>query len=100
MMAWVRYQGGAVRGVAYRLSKRTREQKSVDDDTLLQKVRSEVIGPLDSPTKGDLEVSVAGGTVTVGGIVGTNEDRTGLLELISEVDGVRRVRDRVEVARG
>jgi gas vesicle protein len=96
--SWIRYRQGAARGVAHTLSKTIRERgRFVDDDTLLQKIRSEAIGPWDNPAREDVEVDVDRGIVTLKGRVATSVDRIELIELILKVDGVDTIRDRVEV---
>lgn len=92
--SWIRYQKGTARGFLHMLSRPIRKkQRSVDDHTLLQKIRSEAIGPWNNAAREDIEVDVDRGIVTVAGSV----DRIELIELIRKVDGVDAIRDRVEV---
>lgn len=97
--SWVRYQKGAARGVAHKLSEPFREQEqSVDDDTLLQKIRSEAIGYWD-PASENVEIDVDRGIVTLKGSVGKPTDHADLINLIRKVEGVEAIQDRVEVGK-
>lgn len=97
--SWIRYQKGAARGVAHKLSEPFREEgQFVDDDKLLQKVRSEALGHWD-PASDDIEIDVDHGIVTLKGSVGTPGAHAELIDLIRRVDGVEAIQDRVEVGR-
>lgn len=97
----MRYQGGAARGLAYRLTTPFRQEGPFDDDTLLQKVRSEALGPWSSTVgdEADIEVEVRGGVVTLTGVVGTPQSRSDLMDRIGKVDGVELIRDDVVTQR-
>ena len=96
--AKARYQQGVARGMAHRLTEAFHEPIVVDDDTLLQKIRSEAVGRWDGP-KRDLEIDVRDGTVIVRGPAG--RDQAGeLIRLVESVDGVRMVSDEMKVGQG
>lgn len=66
-----------------------------DDASLLQKVRSEAIGPSGVPTDG-FEVHVDSGQVVIRGQVPFDVDVDGLIESIRNVTGVRSVEHELE----
>jgi osmotically-inducible protein OsmY len=80
-----RYETGRMRGVAHELTQ-TDEMPS-DDATLLQKVKSEALGPAGAT---NLEVDVENGTVTLIGDIPDND----LLRRVRSVTGVSDVRVR------
>jgi len=98
MMAKARYQQGVARGVAHKLTEPFQEPAEIDDETLLQKIRSEAVGRWDGP-KRDLEIDVRDGNVTVRGPA--DRDQAGeLIRLVESVDGVRVVSDGMRVTQG
>lgn len=96
--SWAEYQKGAARGAAHRLSKWFKEEEMFDDDKLLQKIRSEALGP-SAPSREDVSIDVDNGVVTLDGRVSSSGDHEQLLELIAQVEGVAAIRDGVEVGR-
>jgi gas vesicle protein len=98
VMAKARYQQGVARGVAHKVTEAFQEPVEVDDETLLQKIRSEAVGRWDGP-KRDLEIDVRDGTVIVRGPA--DRDQAGeLIRLVESVDGVRVVSDEMKVGQG
>ena len=96
--SWVEYQKGTARGAAHKLSKQFKKEELFDDDKLLQKIRSEALGPW-APVREDISIEVDNGVVTLDGRVSSSGDHEQLLDLISQVEGVAAIRDRVEVGR-
>lgn len=89
------YQKGVARGVAHDISERFEpETTTYDDETLGQKVRSEVLGYWDG---NQVEVDITNGMVVVLGSVDDQESHDRLLKMIQEVDGVTIIDDRLEV---
>jgi osmotically-inducible protein OsmY len=98
MMAKARYQKGVARGMAHKMTEPFQEPVEVDDQTLLQKIRSEAVGRWQGPTR-EIEIDVRDGDVTVRGPA--DRDRAGeLIHLIESVDGVRSVSDQMTVTQG
>jgi osmotically-inducible protein OsmY len=98
MMAKARYQKGVARGVAHKMTEPFQEPVEVDDETLLQKIRSEAVGRWQG-SKRDIEIDVRDGDVTVRGPA--DPDRAGeLIRLVESVDGVRSVSDEMTVTQG
>jgi len=98
MMAKARYQQGVARGVAHSLAEAFQEPVEVDDETLLQKIKSEAVGRWDGP-KRDLVIDVRDGNVIVRGPA--DRDQAGeLIRLVESVDGVRVVSDEMRVGQG
>lgn len=94
--ATARYQAGVVKGVAHDVADVfTSDDTDYDDQQLLQKVRSEVIGPSDWGDT-DLEIDVTNGEVSVRGSLADDKMRRRLLKAIEKVDGVRSVDDQLE----
>jgi len=89
------YQKGVMKGVAHDLTEPFRSSSEYDDDTLLQKVRSEALGHMDE--KRDIEVDIRNGHVTVKGTVEGEESHRRVLDRINAVDGVSAIEDRLEV---
>jgi osmotically-inducible protein OsmY len=93
--AKVEYQKGVMKGVAHDITEPFRGKNGeFDDQTILQKIRSEALGRLDS--KSGIEIDVRDGRVTVSGSLEGVEDRARILDLIRRVDGVTEVEDRFE----
>ena len=93
--AKVEYQKGVAKGVVHEVTEPFRPEKEYDDQTLLQKVRSEALGRW--PWSDSIEIDITHGNVTINGTVETPSDRERLLDLIRDVDGVGMVDDRLEV---
>jgi len=93
--AKVEYQKGVAKGVVHEVTEPFRPEKEYDDQTLLQKVRSEALGRW--PWSDSIEIDITDGNVTINGTVETPSDRERLLDLIRDVDGVGMVDDRLEV---
>jgi osmotically-inducible protein OsmY len=97
MKARIEYQKGVARGLKHDVASTFREDREFDDDQLVQKVRSEALGPWIQRTghTGDVDVTVEDGEVTVEGSIDEPDRRHGLLELIENVEGVLTVTDRL-----
>lgn len=91
----VEYQKGVARGVLHDITGTLRPEIEYDDETLTQKVRSEALGYWEG--SGDIEIDITDGMVRITGSVGGEADRERLIELISGVDGVSLVDDRLTV---
>lgn len=89
------HQKGRARGVVHDVSTAFRTEQEHDDQTLVQKVRSEVLGYWDDS---DIEVNITDGMVKVSGTVPDASSRDRLLSLIRNVEGVDLVEDRLKVA--
>jgi len=89
------YQAGVARGAFHEAASAVEPEREFDDDTLLQKVRSEALGHFPSDA---VEVDITDGTVHVSGSIPTSADREKLLGMIREVEGVDSIEDRLEVA--
>jgi osmotically-inducible protein OsmY len=88
--AKARYQQGLARGAIHRISAALRRDGlAIDDDILLQKVRSEAVGRWDGPGP-DIEIDVDHGVVTLKG-PSTPERVDELLRLVEKVRGVESV---------
>lgn len=83
------YQAGRAEGVVHEALDSDTDVP-VDDAELLQKVRSEAIGPSGVPTDG-FEVHVDAGQVVIRGHVPSETDIDGLVDRIRSVTGVRSV---------
>ncbi len=86
------YQAGVVEGAIHDAVDRVRPEKTSDDATLLQKVRSEALGPSGVPSE-SLTIIVDDGVVTLRGTAPADGSVTRLVELASEVEGVEEVRN-------
>jgi hypothetical protein len=93
----IEYRKGLARGLMHHLASAFRRDREFDDAVLIQKVRSEALGPWLQRTgnTGDVRVTVEGGEVTVAGSVESPDRRETLLRLIENVEGVRSVTDRL-----
>jgi osmotically-inducible protein OsmY len=96
--AKARYQQGVARGMAHKLTEVFQEPVEVDDETLLQKIKSEAVGRWDGP-KRDIEIDVRDGTVIVRGPA-DRDQASELIRLVESVDGVRMVSDEMRVGQG
>ncbi len=89
------YQKGVFKGVAHETTEMFESSENgFDDETLLQKVRSEAIGPWSVSSMGKVEVDIRDRNVTVTGSIGSQEDGQRLIERIRSVEGVEIVEDR------
>jgi osmotically-inducible protein OsmY len=97
MKARIEYQKGVARGLKHEVASTFREDREFDDDELVQKVRSEALGPWMQRTghTADLLVTAEDGEVTIEGSIDEPDRRHGLLELIENVEGVLTVNDRL-----
>lgn len=93
--AQVRYQRGVVQGIAHDLTETFRPEAEFDDDTLLQKVKSEAIGRWEGP-KREIEIQVKEGVVTLRGPASADR-ATELIHLVEAVPGVASVIDELSV---
>lgn len=94
--AKVEYQKGVIKGAAHETAEAFESPEEVDDDTLLQKIRSEAVGPWSASHQGSVEVDIRDGNVRVTGSVGSDEERERLIERIRAVEGVENVEDRLQ----
>lgn len=88
------YQAGHVKGFVHEALD-TDGDEPEDDAELLQKVRSEAIGPSGVPTDG-FEVHVDSGQVVIRGQVPIDVDVDRMIERIRGVTGVRSVKHELE----
>lgn len=92
--AQAEYQAGVARGAFHEATSSFEPKREFDEETLLQKVRSEALGHFPSEA---VEVDITDGTVRVSGSIPSSADREQLLGMIRDVDGVDTVEDRLEV---
>lgn len=95
--AKAKYQKGVFEGVAHEVAGLFEEDRDYDDDTLMQKVRSEAVGPSGVDT-GDVVIDITDGTVRLTGSVSDKKAHRRLVDLIGKVDGVREVDDTLTTA--
>lgn len=88
------YQAGVATGAFHEAKSSFEPEREFDQETLLQKVRSEALGHFPSEA---VEVDITDGTVRVSGSISSSADRELLLEMIHDVEGVHTVEDRLEV---
>lgn len=93
--AQARYQRGVVQGIAHDITEPFRPEGDFDDDTLLQKVRSEALGRWKG-RKNEIEITITDGVVTLRGPADT-ERATELIRLVDSVPGVVSVNDEMSV---
>jgi osmotically-inducible protein OsmY len=86
------YQAGVATGAIHDLNESFRADRTFDDDTLLQKVRSEVLGYWDLD---GIEIDVRDGHVTITGPIHDEASRRRLVTMIRDVEGVDLVDDRL-----
>jgi osmotically-inducible protein OsmY len=89
------YQKGVAKGIIHDVTEPLRGNGSYDDDTLLQKVKSEALGYW--PDSHEIEVDITNGMVRVSGTVAKESDRENLIKLIRDVEGVGLIDDRIKV---
>jgi osmotically-inducible protein OsmY len=89
------YQKGVAKGIIHDVTEPLRGEGTYDDDTLLQKVKSEALGYW--PDSEDIEVDITNGMVRVSGTVDNESDREKLIKLIRDVEGVGLIDDRIKV---
>jgi osmotically-inducible protein OsmY len=96
----VEYGKGMGQGLLYRLIRPFRRTRSVDDATLLQKVRSEAFGQWkrSAGVPSAVEIDIANGTILLDGNVAGKEDHDRLVSMVLAVDGVTLVEDRLTIA--
>lgn len=92
----IEYQKGVVRGAAHDVADTLRPEQQFDDETLLQKVRSEALGRLNGSTS-DLVIDISNGEVRLSGSLSTAAERDRLIELIRQVEGVSGVDDQTRI---
>ncbi len=92
----VEYQKGVMKGAVHDLTETVRPEEHFDDETLLQKVRSEAVGRLDGSTA-HLEIDISDGEVRLSGSLASVEDRDRLFELIRQVEGVSGIDDQTRI---
>lgn len=92
----VEYQKGVMKGVVHDLTETMRSEGTFDDETLMQKVRSEAVGRLDGSTA-RLEIDISNGEVRLSGSLASADDRDRLLELILQVEGVSGIDDQTRI---
>lgn len=80
-----RYKAGVARGAVHRFIEPLRPPAYVDDATLLQKVRSEALGPWDGPAS--VEVAIESGIIFLHG----SAPRDSVSDLIGSIEGVQGV---------
>lgn len=90
--AKAKYQKGVFEGVAHEVGSIFDQEATYDDVTLMQKVRSEAIGP-SGVDAGDVVIDISDGTVRLTGSVPDTNARRRLVDLIGKVDGVREIND-------
>lgn len=95
MRAQARYQKGVARGVAHKVGEPFRPEVEIDDETLLQKIRSEAVGRWRGP-KQAIEIDVRDGRVTLRGETARAQAEE-LIHLLEAVDGVETVIDQMKV---
>jgi osmotically-inducible protein OsmY len=94
--AQAEYQKGVAKGVFHEVKKSLQPEGEFDDETLLQKIRSEALGYIDSS---GIEVDVTDGNVRVTGSIDDEKSRDRLLKLVRAVDGVGKVESQISLTR-
>lgn len=89
------YQKGVAKGFVHEASDALRPEKEYDDETLIQKIRSEALGYWEGSEP--IEIDIRDGMVKVSGSVRDSKSRDQLLRLIRDVDGVGLIDDRITV---
>lgn len=89
------YQKGVAKGFAHEASDVLRPDKEYDDETLVQKIRSEALGYWEGSEP--IEIDIRDGMVKVSGSVRDSASRDQLLGLIRDVEGVGMIDDRLKV---
>jgi osmotically-inducible protein OsmY len=95
------YEAGKARGMVHGAMASRRRPRTFDEDTLLQKVRREAVGPwkVDAEEPREIHIEVDGEKVTIEGRVTSPADRERLREMVSNVEGVVQVEDALVVLR-
>lgn len=95
------YQKGVAKGTIHKMTEPLRRTREFDDDTLIQKVRSEALGQWRQLAQlpGDVEVETGPtrGQITLTGIVGSENEHAELLRMVRAVSGVHSIDDRIAV---
>lgn len=95
------YRKGVAKGAVHTITDALRPDREYDNDTLLQKVRSEAIGQwkLNVSEPADVEVTIddRSGAVRLTGRIPSEEGRAQLIDLVNGVDGVKALDDRTVV---
>lgn len=95
-----RYASGVAAGVLARVRERTvPDARSVDDATVLQRIRSEAFREVGVPLS-DVDVDVREGVAVLRGAIESSSLAQDLVERVREVPGVHRVEDALEVRVG
>ena len=96
-----KFQGGRARGLVHDAMAARRSERRFDDETLLQKIRSEAVGPwkIDATEPHDVHVEVDAEKVTIEGRVASPNDRDRLREMVSNIEGVDQIEDALVVLR-
>ena len=94
--AQARYQRGVAQGAMHKMAEPFRPEEEIDDNTLLQKVRSEALGRWPGSKQG-IEIDVDSGVVTLRGPV-TRDRAEELIHLVEAVDGVKAVTAQLTVS--
>lgn len=89
------YQAGVAKGAFHEAASTVAPEREFDQETLLQKVRSEALGYFTSPES--VEVDITDGTVKISGSVPSEDDRDRLLQMIRDVEGVDAIEDNLKV---
>lgn len=90
--AQAKYQKGVAEGLAHEAKSVFEEPRELDDETILEKVRSEALGPADIDGS-QVWIDVRGGHVSITGSIDDEDGRNRLLKLIEGVEGVNSVED-------
>lgn len=90
-----RYEAGRVKGAVHEAAPERDHPR--DDAELLQKVRSEAVGPSPASTS-DMEIHVDEGEVVLRGVSRDRQAEADLVQRIEDVTGVRRVRNELSRA--
>ena len=95
------YQAGRAKGMVHEAMTSRREPRIYDAETLIQKVRSEAVGPwkVGAAEPHEIHVGIDGERVTIEGRVASPADRERLREMVSNVEGVEVVEDALVVLR-
>jgi osmotically-inducible protein OsmY len=89
------YQKGVAKGIIHDASEAFRPDNVYDDETLMQKVRSEALGYWDGSES--IEIDITDGKVELSGSVRDSASHDQLLSLIRDVEGVGLIDDRLKV---
>jgi osmotically-inducible protein OsmY len=89
------YQKGVAKGLVHEAKDAFRAEEAFDDNTLLQKVKSEALGYWPDPNQ--IEIDITNGMVRVSGTVDNEPDRDKLIGMIRDVEGVGMIDDRLSV---